>query len=60
MKPRTHPSIDTLVTTIVWRCLGSDNGATVLKHVNLRNKIYTQFVAFANITFVNAKFCPPY
>jgi hypothetical protein len=44
-----------LVTTNVWRGVGSDYGATVLKHINLHNKIYTQFVAFANITFAFSK-----
>jgi len=60
MKHKTHPSMDTLVTTIAWRrCLGSDDGARVLKHINTHNKIYTQVVAFASITFATAKFCIP-
>ena len=61
MKHKTRPSMDMLVTTIVRRrCLGSDDGATVLKHINLHNKIYTQVVAFAYITFAAVKFYTPY
>jgi len=55
MKCKTHPSMDMLVTTNVWRSLGSHYGATGLKHINLRNKIYTQVVAFSNITFACVK-----
>ena len=50
-----NPSMDMLVTTNVWRGLGSDYGATVLKHINLHNKIYTQVVAVTNTTFACVK-----
>jgi len=61
MKHKTRPSMDMIVTTIAWRrCLGSDDGARVLEHINMHNKIYTQIVTFANLTFATAKFCTPY
>jgi hypothetical protein len=60
MKPKTHPSMGMLVTTILWKCLGSDYGVTVLKHINLHNKINTQVVAFTNIPFAAAKCCTSY
>jgi len=31
MKPKTHPSMDMLVTTNVWRDLGSDYGGNNAK-----------------------------
>jgi hypothetical protein len=60
IKPKTHPSMDMLVTAIVLQCLGSVDGAMMLKHVKLHDHTYVQVVVFASIAFSTAKFCTPY